>query len=209
MAPLDHAVGLLDRALTYTRATLNDVTDADLGRRTPCERWDLGQLLAHMEDALDAFAEGARGEVALHDRIPAKVRVDNLQRKACGLLLAWSSETPPTVVRIGEHELDTPVVVLAAALEITVHGWDVTQTVGTARPIPGALARGLLPVAEALVGESDRGAEFGAPRPVPADAADEARLLGFLGRDARPGMGLTASQVQITANRDTGDAAAS
>lgn len=208
MAPLDHAVGLLDRALTYTRATLNDVTDADLGRRTPCESWDLGQLLAHMEDALDAFAEGAEGEVDLHDRVPARVRVDNLQRKACGLLLAWSTETPPTV-RIGEHELDTPVVVLAAALEITVHGWDVTQAVGTARPIPSALAHGLLPVAETLVGEADRGPEFGAPRPVPADAADEVRLLGFLGRDAHPRMGGAGSQMQITRNPHTGDAAAS
>ncbi len=208
MEPLDHAVGLLDRALSYTRATLNDVTDADLGRRTPCERWDLGQLLAHMEDALDAFAEGARGEVALPDRIPARVRVDNLQRKACGLLLAWSAETPPTV-RIGEHELDTPVVALAAALEITVHGWDVTQTVGTARPIPSALTRGLLPVADALIGEAVRGAEFGPPRPVPADAADEVRLLGFLGRDAHPRIGVVGSPMQITANRDTGDAAAS
>jgi uncharacterized protein (TIGR03086 family) len=208
MTALDHAVGLLDRALSYTRATLNDVTDADLGRRTPCERWDLGQLLAHMEDALDAFAEGAHGEVALQDRVPAQVRVDNLQRKACGLLLAWSSETPPTV-RIGEHELDTPVVALAAALEITVHGWDVTQAVGTARPIPVALARGLLPVAEALVGESGRGPEFGPPRPLPADSSDATRLLGFLGRDAHRGVTRTGSQVQITANRDTGDAAAS
>jgi uncharacterized protein (TIGR03086 family) len=208
MAPLDHAVGLLDRALAYTRATLNDVTDGDLGRRTPCEHWDLGQLLAHMEDALDAFAEGAAGEVALHDRIPARVRVDNLQRKACGLLLAWSTDPPPTV-RIGEHELDTAVVVLAAALEITVHGWDVSQAVGTARPLPVALARGLLPVAESLVGESDRGPEFGAPRPVPADAAEQVRLLGFLGRDAHPRMGATGSHRQITSNRDTGDAAAS
>ena len=208
MTTLDHAVGLLDRALSYTRATLNDVTDADLGRRTPCERWDLGQLLAHMEDALDAFAEGAQGEVDLRDRIPAQVRVDNLQRKACGLLLAWSAETPPTV-RIGEHELDTPVVVLAAALEITVHGWDVSQAVGTARPIPAALARGLLPVAESLVGESDRGPEFAAPRPAPADAAEGIRLLGFLGRDAYARLDVTGSQVQIPANRDTGDAAAS
>lgn len=208
MTPLDHAVGLLDRALCYTGATLNDVTDADLGRRTPCERWDLGQLLAHMDDALDAFAEGARGEVELQDRVPARVRVRRLQQKACALLVAWTPQTPHPV-RIGGHELATEVVVGAAALEITVHGWDVTQAVGTARPIPGALARGLLPIAESLVAEAERGSEFGAPRPVPSESADEIRLLGFLGRDAYPRMSVTGSQVQITRNRHTGGAAGS
>lgn len=208
MAPLDHAVELLDRALSYTRATLGDVTDAHLARRTPCEQWDLGQLLAHMEDALDAFAESAHGEVDLHDRIPARVRVDNLQQKACSLLLAWSSSPAPTV-RIGEHELDTEVVVLAAALEITVHGWDVGQAVGTARPIPATLARGLLPIADSLVAVAERGPEFGAPRPVPADAAEETRLLGFLGRDAQPRVGVAQEQVQINGNRGTGGAVAS
>jgi uncharacterized protein (TIGR03086 family) len=199
MAPLDHAVELLDRALSYTRVILIEVTDADLPRRTPCERWDLGQLLAHMEDALDAFAEGADGAVDLHDRVPVRVRVGNLQQKACALLAAWSHEAPDQV-RIGDYHLDTPIVVLAAALEITVHGWDVGQALGADRPIPEALARGLLPVAEALLAESDRGSQFGPPRPVPAAAPGDARLLGFLGRYTNR---------QISSITDTDEAAAS
>jgi uncharacterized protein (TIGR03086 family) len=208
MAPLDHAVELLDRALSYTRVTLHEVTDADLPRRTPCERWDLGELLAHMEDALDAFSEGAHGSVELQARMPVRVRVAQLQQKACALLGAWSREAPDHVM-IGDHRLETPVVVLAAALEITVHGWDVGQAIGADRPIPAELARGLLPVAEALLAESDRGTQFGPPRPVRADAPDEVRLLGFLGRDAHPRTGVTRSEGQITGNTGTGEAAAS
>jgi len=208
MAPLDHAVELLDRALSYTRVTLHEVTDADLARRTPCERWDLGQLLAHMEDALDAFAEGAHGAVDLHARVPVRVRVGNLQQKACALLAAWSREAPDHVT-IGDHRLDTPVVVLAAALEITVHGWDVGRAIGADRPIPAELARGLLPVAETLLAESDRGSQFGAPRPVRADAPADVRLLGFLGRDTGPRGGVTQSEGQIPGNTGTGAAAAS
>jgi uncharacterized protein (TIGR03086 family) len=205
---LDHAVELLDRALSYTRVTLNDVADADLSRRTPCERWDLGQLLAHMEDALDAFAEGAHGNVDLHHRVPATVRVANLQRKACALLAAWSGDAPDHVT-IGEHSLETPVVVLAAALEITVHGWDVGEALGTHRPIPDDLAQRLLLVAEALVADDDRGELFGTPRPVPSDAADEIRLLGFLGRDARAGGRATGPKGQFPGNTGTGEVAAS
>lgn len=208
MTALDHAVELLDRALAYTRVTLHDVTDADLPRRTPCERWDLGQLLAHMEDALDAFAEGAHGSVDLHDRVPATTRVANLQRKACALLAAWSEEAPDRV-SIGRHTLDTPVVALAAALEITVHGWDVGQAVGSDRRIPDDLAQRLLPVADALVADTDRGPMFGAPRPVPSEAPDDVRLLAFVGRDGRHHGSLTRPEGQIPGNRGTGDAAAS
>jgi uncharacterized protein (TIGR03086 family) len=208
MTALDHAVELLDRALAYTRVALGDVTEADLARRTPCERWDLGQLLAHMEDALDAFAEGAHGRVDLQETVPAAVRVANLQRKACALLAAWTRDAPDRV-SIGEHSLDTPVVALAAALEITVHGWDVGQAVGSGRRIPDDLAQRLLPVAEALVADADRGDLFGTPRPVPSEADDVTRLLGFLGRDGRGVAQGTGFEGQIPRNRGTGDAAAS
>ena len=181
MAPLDHAVELLDRALSYTRVTLHEVTDADLARRTPCERWDLGQLLAHMEDALDAFAEGAHGAVDLHARVPVRVRVGNLQQKACALLAAWSREAPDHVT-IGDHRLDTPVVVLAAALEITVHGWDVGRATGALPDLPDDLAQALMPVAQAVVLPADRPDRFEAPRRTGPTAGSADVLLGFLGR---------------------------
>lgn len=208
MAPLDHAVELLDRALAYTRVPLNQVTDADLSRPTPCDQWNLGQLLAHMEDALDAFAEGSRGAVDLDDRTPALVRVRNLQTKACALLAAWSRPAPPTV-RIGEYDVATELVALTAAIDITVHGWDVARAVGADLPIPPRLARDLLAVAEQLVTEDDRGTRFADALDVPADAPDERRLLGFLGRDASGDMSVTDPKVKISRNRHPGGAAAS
>ena len=57
------AVELLERALGYTRVVLADVAEPMLGRPTPCAGWTLGELLRHMEDALDAFAEAAAGRV--------------------------------------------------------------------------------------------------------------------------------------------------
>ena len=60
---LDGAVGSSDRVLGYTRVALADVTDDVLARPTPCSEWTLGELLAQMEDALDAFIEAAAGVV--------------------------------------------------------------------------------------------------------------------------------------------------
>ena len=68
-ATLGGSVELLERALGYTRARLGRVDDGLLDRPTPCEGWTLGDLLAHMEDALDAFTEAASGRVRV-DAVP-------------------------------------------------------------------------------------------------------------------------------------------
>lgn len=203
-AELDHAIELLDRALGFTRGVLADLDAGapSLSRRTPCHGWDLGQLLAHMEDALDAFAEGAGGAISLEARIPAVGRTDALREKACALLGAWSRECP-AVVTIGDQVAPTSVVAAAAALEITVHGWDVAQAIGRPTPIPEELAARLLPVADALVAADDRGPLFGEVIEVPRDSSADTYLLAFLGRDRS--MPLEA----FDTNRDTGPPIAS
>lgn len=182
-AELDQAIELLDRALGYTRGILAELTQADpaLTRRTPCREWDLGQLLAHMEDALDAFAEGAVGTVSVEPQIPIAARTEALRVKACSLLGAWSSERPD-VITIGDRAAPASVVVAAAALEITVHGWDVAQAIGRAAQIPESLAASLLPVADALVPPHDRGPLFAPVLEVDQESSAGARLLGYLGR---------------------------
>ena len=77
-------------------------------------------------------------------------------------------------------------VVAAAALEITVHGWDVAQalgqTSGRSAPIPEALAAALLPVADALVSPQDRGSLFEPVLEVADESSAEEHLLAYLGR---------------------------
>src|SRR4051794_18164185 len=84
-------VELLERSLAYTRAALVTVRPEHLCLPTPCDLWGLGDLLAHMEDALDAFGEGAGGAIDVHSRAPTPLarRITTLQEKACALLGAW------------------------------------------------------------------------------------------------------------------------
>ncbi|WP_395658610.1 TIGR03086 family metal-binding protein [Nocardioides sp.] len=182
---LGGSVELLERALAYTRARLAGVRDDLLDRRTPCEGWTLADLLAHMEDALDAFTEAAGGTVEVRGGTRSAGRVEALQVKACGLLGAWGAPAPGDVVlttRLGRSDLVTSLLVATASLEITVHGWDVGRATGDPAPVPVALARDLLPVARTVVGPGDRGTRFAAARAVAADTPDDVRLLAFLGR---------------------------
>jgi uncharacterized protein (TIGR03086 family) len=174
------AVELLERSLGYTRVALAGVTEAHLEAPTPCREWTLRDLLAHMDDSLDAFTEAAGGSVELtHTRTAPRVLV--LQQKACVLLGLWSGAGPPGV-RVGGADLATDLLVATAALEITVHGWDVAQATRAGTPIPDELAGHLLPVAHRVVSDVDRGIRFAVARPEPVEATADVRLRAFLGR---------------------------
>ncbi|WZH51517.1 MAG: maleylpyruvate isomerase N-terminal domain-containing protein [Nocardioides alkalitolerans] len=194
-------VALLERALAWTGGRLATVEPRHLALPTPCAGWGLEQLLAHMEDGLDAFSEAAAGFVvplrpARSPEHPVPL-VPVLQAKACALLGSWSRPTLPAV-RTGSVHLAAGTLVATAALEITVHGWDVAAAVasdpstdpstdpatdpGTPPPLPEDLARALLPIAAAVVAPEDRPHRFGPPLPPASTASYGARLVGFLGR---------------------------
>ncbi|WP_067439789.1 TIGR03086 family metal-binding protein [Nocardioides jensenii] len=177
------AVELLERAIGYTRGTLLAASTTDLTLPTPCSEWNLGELLEHMSDGLDAFTEASTGligpyPIPVSEPTPVGVLFD----KACALLGAWTSPAA-VVVRLGDRGLAGDTVLHTAALEIAVHGWDVARSTRRTTPIPDGLAADLLLPAYALVDASDRGSRF-APCVTVGDGSTAAtRLLGFLGRD--------------------------
>lgn len=185
---------LLERAVSYTRGTLELVTDERLTRPTPCTGWDLRRLLEHMGDSLEAFAEAATGRVDVRPRPAATSRpsagalVDDLRGTACQLLGWWTAQpaapAPPAAgaVRLADRTLATGLVAAAGALEISVHGWDVAAACGEPRPLPEPLARDLLAAATLLVSDADRPSRFAPPLTVPPSAPAERRLLAWLGR---------------------------
>ena len=175
-----HALELLDRSLGYTRVALSTV-GADRSGPSPCAGWSLADLLAHMDDGLDAFLEAAGGAVRVEVPRRPGADLEVLQAKACHLLGVWSGRTPAYVV-VGDQPADATVIVAAAALEIAVHGWDVAQATGARHHLPNDLGRALMPVARAVVAPEDRFRRFAAPQVPVHDMGPSAALLGFLGR---------------------------
>ncbi|MGZ4448073.1 MAG: maleylpyruvate isomerase family mycothiol-dependent enzyme, partial [Nocardioides sp.] len=135
---LDEAVELLGRSLDYTCEALAGVSPDVLARPTPCSAWTLDRLLEHMEDALDAFTEAAGGTVSVRRYAPRDGGVGDLRVKACRLHAAWAEESavggPGDGVRVGDRDVASGLLVATAALEVTVHGWDVAQTTGRRTP---------------------------------------------------------------------------
>ena len=184
-APLVESLELLERAVGYTRGALQWVTPAMLCLPTPCVGWRLGMLLDHMADSLDALTEAADlGQVALASPAGPPSPVDAVERlrvRACSLLGAWSAAAR-SEVEVGGRPMSSSLLALAGALEVAVHGWDVSQATGVREPIPTALARDLLVWADLLVTDADRPHRFDYPLDGPS-IGPSSRLLMWLGRE--------------------------
>lgn len=183
--PLIESLGMLERAVGYTRLALMEVRPSMLGNPTPCDRWDLSALLDHMVDSLAALTEAADlGYVALRvpEGPPSTVdAVERLRVQACSLLGSWSAVARDDDVMVGDRPLASSLLACAGALEVAVHGWDVAQATGHGRSLPALLALDLLPWTDQLVTEQDRGPRFGPALDTPM-AGPSSRLLSLLGR---------------------------
>lgn len=177
---LGGAVELLDRSLAYQRGALSQVRVEHLCLTTPCRDWPLVALLAHMDDALDAYTQAATGRVS-PVRAQAVSPIDSIRDQACALL-GWWLDHPPDEVEVADRRLPAQTLVAAAALEITLHGWDLHTTLGTPVEVPRELAGPLLSIAWELVGEDDRAGCFAPAVPPPPGASDARLLLAYLGR---------------------------
>ncbi|WP_199431470.1 TIGR03086 family metal-binding protein [Qaidamihabitans albus] len=176
---------LLERAINYTLGSLRAVPPGALGRPTPCRDWDLGALLAHLNDSLYALQEAADdGSVDLDVRIadPGADPVATVRDRARVLLGAWAGARDAGVISIAGSPLASAVVGCAGALEVAVHGWDVARACGQHRPIPTPLAEEMLELAALLVGDADRPSRFAASVELPEPACPGDRLIAFLGR---------------------------
>ena len=182
---------LLEPSISYALGTVVAITPELLSRRTPCRDWDLRMLLRHASESLAAIAEGLEtGRVGLdpaaEDGDLAADPARAFRDRAGQLLDACTSPGHHgQVIEIAGCALAASVMADAAALEVAVHGWDISRACGQRQPIPRALATGLLAIAPVLVPRAGRHPLFAAPVAVAATAGPSDRLAAFLGRAPR------------------------
>jgi uncharacterized protein (TIGR03086 family) len=186
--PVLAGAALLERAVGYTRTSLQLVAGTPPDAPTPCARWDLRALLRHMNDSLAAFTDAA--DIGYVDLAPVRGAddleglVEGLKSRACALLAAWAHHPAAGDISVSGHELRSDLLAAAGALEIAVHGWDVARACGVDRPLPAALAIELLDVVPLFIHAEDRPARFAEPVDVPLHARPSDRLLAAVGRRA-------------------------
>jgi uncharacterized protein (TIGR03086 family) len=193
MDSLSGAIELLAAAISYALGVCTLVEAGDMALPTPCPGWDLGTLLAHLSDSMaDLEAAIRTGYLDLErpENPPdppaacpwAGDPVDVLRDRAAALLsVSYCYAGPDRLVAVGGLPVPTGLVACTGAIEIAVHGWDVSSALGAYAPIPAALATRMLRLCPLLV--ASREGLFAVPVEVPAQASPGDRLVGYLGRN--------------------------
>ena len=182
------ATGLLAGAISYTLGVCALVGPGDMTLPTPCADWDLAMLLAHLNASM-ADLETAISAGTLDLECPpdhaAGDPVEILRDRAAQLLCtAYCYDAPGRLVAVSGLPVPAGLVACTGAVEIAVHGWDISAARDARRPIdpiPPALATRMLGLCPLLV--AGREGLFAGPVKVPAQASPGDKLVAFLGRD--------------------------
>lgn len=181
---------VLNQAHSALRTAVAEVADADWKLPTPCEQWNVAQVLRHACGDQLAYAAAITGSGGPSENPfePAEDAPDApralLATALDGSLRAFATVSPgaqavPSPLPQGPLPAET--VVGAAALDAAVHAWDIAVAVGLPSPLSADLAALLTPVATTLA-EPLRGFAYApALDPRPGDDA-VAGLLRYLGR---------------------------
>src|ERR1700693_4195272 len=126
------ATALLAGAISYTLGVCALVGPGEMTLPTPCADWNLGMLLAHLSDSMADLETAIRtGHLDL-ERPPDHAvgdPVETLRDRAAQLLCAaygYGYGDPGRFVAIGGLPMPVGLVAGTGAVEIAVHGWDVS-----------------------------------------------------------------------------------
>lgn len=196
MSTQSGALALLAGAISYALSVCAMVAPWEMSLPTPCTEWDLSTLLGHLSESMADLEAGIRtGRLDLDPKDPKDPRdprepghspdpVEVLRDRAAELLCAaYGYGGPGRFVAVGGLPVPAGLVACTGAIEIAVHGWDVSAARGHGSPIPLALATRMLGLCPLLV--TGREGLFAGPVGVPAQASPCDRLVGYLGRAPR------------------------
>ena len=176
-------------ALQNTQQILDAVTVDQLHLPTPCEEWDVEQLIHHVVYGNWWVAPLVEGETIdqVGDRFEGDILGDSLSdahaesaAAAAGAYLAPGAMDRPCAVSYGP--VPGSVYCGHRLIDVLVHGWDLAMATGGDTHLPPDLVQSCIAVALPQIDMLARTGSFGTITD-PGEAADpQTRLLALLGR---------------------------
>ena len=175
---------MMDLLSLYGRAsewTLSKVAGAKtkLDFATPCDEWDVRELLNHMLETQQFFVGTARGEdVSPPSPKPSELLGDDP-------VADFEHARSETLTVFGEDGVIArtgPSLGIAFADQL-LHGWDLAKATGQDATMPDGLAEAAYKVVHGRFTDEERKGVFGPQVATSKGASAQDRLLAYTGRD--------------------------
>ena len=180
----------LDLAVDQVLRLVRVVTAADLGRPTPCDDFDVRNLLGHLLGVLGRVAHVARGGLPFDvPSVVLDVEDDawtvRCEEAAAGLRAVWADDAVlDRVLHLPFGDHPGRGAAMAYTEELTAHAWDLASALGRRAELDPRIGEVALAAATRFIPDVNRGQiPFGPVVAVADDAGPYERLAGWLGRD--------------------------
>jgi len=188
--------GTLLNAYENAAVIVSGIRAGDLGRPTPCPKYDVAGLIDHLIEAARRAAALGRGQAPPPGDVSPHVELSDapgqLRRAAEEAAQAWGEDSSLSLRHMmpwGEEYPGAALVDMYLA-ELAAHAWDLATATGQTGKLDLSLAGPALEGARAMIKPQYRdmlgpGVPFGAEVSPAPGADDWERLAAFTGRDPR------------------------
>ncbi len=187
----EHTWQILDDAHHALRTVVAAVPAGGWTRPSPCEQWNVTQVLQHAAgDQLGYAAILTGGPGPSEDPFAPSGHLDGdpaahaeqAMRASSAAFGAVAPDAEDVPTPLPQGAMAAALAAGACALDAAVHAWDIAVATGQPSPLTADLARDLLPVATALVEPLRQWGAYAAVVPAAAGDGDVEALLRYLGR---------------------------
>ena len=169
----------------YSRAsewTLDKVKGAakELDADTPCDKWDVRELMNHMLETQQYFVGSARGQkVSPPGQTPPSTLLGDDPVKV------FKSAREETMTTYGDKDVlekSGPSLGIAVADQL-LHGWDLAKATGQDATMPQGLAEAAYQMIHGKLTDDQRKGAFKPEVQIDANASAQDKLLAYSGRN--------------------------
>jgi uncharacterized protein (TIGR03086 family) len=167
---------------------LHGVKEDQFENQTPCEDWNVKQLMNHMIGSFTFFTSRAKGEEpSPRQEFYAQNFTDTvelLEKTAQEAVEAW--KTPGVMdkkIQAPMGEVTGEFLTGITATELLIHGWDLARATGQKMEVDDALSERVLELAKQRMTPETRGRAFSPEKEAPANSSALDRLAAYLGRE--------------------------
>ncbi|MET7302106.1 TIGR03086 family metal-binding protein [Embleya sp. NPDC005575] len=178
---------LLRDASREAVAVVGGIADDDMRLPTPCDDYEVRDLLNHLFQVVVNFQALAAKESADFSTTPDRLHGDwrtEFEAETARLVAAWSVPGADEGIS-GGMGLPSGIVARMALLDLTVHAWDLARATGRDYTPPPQVIPALNELVDTMAATARKMNVFAAPVPTAEDAPAFETLLAHTGRDPR------------------------